>query len=220
MYSIMCFGDSNTYGMIPLENGRLPYSQRWPGRLAKMLGPDYLIIEEGMIGRTCAIDDDIKPGRNAMNYIYPCLMSHFPLDLIIIMLGTNDVKSRYNLTAGEIQMSMRVLLHKIDDVMSWMSTDAEILLVAPVALPEYMPADYELNATSIERSKELPDLYRELAQERNIHFADAAAWVDPCNTQPDACHYNPEGCRQFAEGIHPVILDILKGKKPHHMEGA
>ncbi|HPF18402.1 MAG TPA: GDSL-type esterase/lipase family protein [Bacillota bacterium] len=216
MYSILCFGDSNTYGMVPLENGRLPYGQRWPGRLAAMLGPEYLIIEEGMIGRTCAIDDDIKPGRNAMEYIYPCLMSHFPLDLIIVMLGTNDVKSRYRLTAGEIQMAMRVLLHKIDDVMRWMSTDAEILLVAPVPLQENMPPDCELDAASVQKTKELAELYRELAEERNIHFADAAAWVDPRNTQPDACHYDAEGCRQFAEGIHPVILDILKDKKPHH----
>ncbi len=216
MYSILCFGDSNTYGMVPLENGRLPYAQRWPGRLARMLGPDYLIIEEGMIGRTCAIDDDIKPGRNAMDYIYPCLMSHFPLDLIIVMLGTNDVKSRYKLSAGEIKMAMRVLLHKIDDVLRWMSTDAEILLVAPLPLPEDMPPDCELDASSIQNSKELAELYAQLAQERGIHFADAAQWVDPRNTQPDACHFNEEGCRQYAEGIRPLILEILKDKKPHH----
>jgi len=216
MYSILCFGDSNTYGMVPLENGRLPYAQRWPGQLANMLGPEYLIIEEGMIGRTCAIDDDIKPGRNAMDYIYTCLMSHFPLDLIIVMLGTNDVKSRYHLSAGEIQMAMRVLLHKIDDVLRWMSTDAEILLVAPVPLQEDMPPDCELDAASVAKTKELAGLYRELARERHIHFADAAAWVDPSNTQPDACHYNAEGCLQFAEGILPVVHDILRDKKPHH----
>jgi hypothetical protein len=68
----------------------------------------------------------------------------------------------------------------------------------------------------VAKTKELAGLYRELARERHIHFADAAAWVDPSNTQPDACHYNAEGCLQFAEGIFPVILDILKDKKPHH----
>jgi lysophospholipase L1-like esterase len=143
-------------------------------------------------------------------------MSHFPLDLIIVMLGSNDVKSRYCLTAGEIKMGMRVLLHKIDDVMRWMSTDAQILLVAPVPLQEGMPADCELDAASVKKSKELAELYRQLAQERGIHFADAARWVDPRNTQPDACHYTAEGCRQYAEGIYPVILDILRDKTPHH----
>ena len=92
---ILCIGDSNTWGYIPGSGERYEKNVRWTGKLAQMLGENYEVIEEGMNGRTTAFTDKIEPGTAALDYLYPCLISQFPLDYIIVMLGTNDTKTRY-----------------------------------------------------------------------------------------------------------------------------
>ena len=94
MKEILCFGDSNTHGYMPGIGTRYPADIRWSGRLGTLLGDGYHVVEEGMDGRTTAFEDEIQPYRSALGYIDPCLKSHAPLDLVIIMLGTNDTKTR------------------------------------------------------------------------------------------------------------------------------
>lgn len=89
---ILCIGDSNTWGYIPGSGERYEKNVRWTGKLAQTLGENYEVIEEGMNGRTTAFTDKIEPGTAALDYLYPCLISQFPLDYIIVMLGTNDTK--------------------------------------------------------------------------------------------------------------------------------
>ena len=91
MKNILCFGDSNTYGLIPF-GGRLDEHTRWTRVLSSLLGKDYWIHEEGLNGRTTGLDDPVWPGRNALDYLDLCLETHEPLDLTILMLGTNDLK--------------------------------------------------------------------------------------------------------------------------------
>lgn len=88
MKEILCFGDSNTHGYMPGLGTRYPIDQRWSGLLGKLLGDGYHVVEEGMDGRTTAFEDDLQPWRSALGYIGPCVKTHAPLDLIIIMLGT------------------------------------------------------------------------------------------------------------------------------------
>ena len=52
MYRILCYGDSNTWGYIPLTEKRYPPEVRWTGRLQRLLGPDYQVLEDGLSGRT------------------------------------------------------------------------------------------------------------------------------------------------------------------------
>ena len=99
MKEILCFGDSNTHGYMPGLGTRYPIDQRWSGLLGKLLGDGYHVVEEGMDGRTTAFEDDLQPWRSALGYIGPCVKTHAPLDLIIIMLGTNDSKTRYGVSA-------------------------------------------------------------------------------------------------------------------------
>lgn len=99
---VLCYGDSNTWAPDMDSGGRLNDSDRWTGRLAQHLGKDWTIIEEGLSGRTTVLDDPYEPFRNGRQYLTPCLLSHQPLDLVIVMLGTNDLKSRFNVTAEDI----------------------------------------------------------------------------------------------------------------------
>jgi lysophospholipase L1-like esterase len=92
MKTIVCFGDSNTWGYVPGSNDeRFPRDVRWPGRLAASLGADYEVIAEGLNGRTAAVDSPVEDGRNGAPYFLPCLRSHKPVDLVVVYLGTNDV---------------------------------------------------------------------------------------------------------------------------------
>jgi lysophospholipase L1-like esterase len=105
----LCFGDSNTYGWVPVTGGRFPRDVRWPGVLAAELGDAWQVIEEGLGGRTTIFDDPILPGRNGKTYLEPCLLSHDPVDLVVIALGTNDLKVRFAASAADIARGVAVL---------------------------------------------------------------------------------------------------------------
>jgi lysophospholipase L1-like esterase len=90
--TVVCFGDSNTWGYVPGSNGqRFPRETRWPARLQAALGEEWEVIAEGLSGRTATIDRPDSEGRNGLPYLLPCLLSHAPVDLVVIFLGTNDV---------------------------------------------------------------------------------------------------------------------------------
>ena len=102
MRTVVCFGDSNTWGCEPGTGLRYPREVRWPGRLAAALGDAWHVVEEGLGGRTATLDSPVAPGKNGLDYLVPCLYSHMPLDVIVIFLGTNDMADRYALSATEV----------------------------------------------------------------------------------------------------------------------
>lgn len=107
---VLCYGDSNTYGSIPaVGGGRFPRDVRWPGVLATELGAGWHVIEEGLPGRTTVFDDPILPDRNGRRYLMPCLLSHAPLDVVVISLGTNDLKARFAASGVDIARGVAVL---------------------------------------------------------------------------------------------------------------
>ncbi len=110
MKTVLCFGDSNTWGSDPAGNGRFDIHTRWPGVLRDELGAEYWVIEEGLGGRTTLWDDPIEGYKNGKEYLIPCLHSHRPLDLVVIMLGTNDLKMRFSVPAFDIANSAGVLV--------------------------------------------------------------------------------------------------------------
>jgi lysophospholipase L1-like esterase len=90
--TVVCFGDSNTWGYVPGSDGaRYPREQRWPVILQRLAGDDWEVIAEGLNGRTATIDRPDSEGRNGLPYLLPCLLSHAPVDTVVIFLGTNDV---------------------------------------------------------------------------------------------------------------------------------
>ena len=105
MKHILCYGDSNTHGYIP-GGGRYDDDTRYTGILAKLLGSDYRIIEEGLNSRTSSFDDPFEPYKNGMDCLVPCLDSHKPLDLTILMLGSNDMKIYFSPSVEKIAGSL------------------------------------------------------------------------------------------------------------------
>ena len=116
MKTVLCFGDSNTHGQIPgKDGGRYEKEIRWPGVLKSMLGDSFDVIEEGLGGRTTVFEDPIEEDKSGKAYLQQCLHSHKPIDLIIVMLGTNDLKIRFGLTAYDVSLGLETLVKKIEE---------------------------------------------------------------------------------------------------------
>ncbi|MBO7251189.1 MAG: lipolytic enzyme, G-D-S-L, partial [Oscillospiraceae bacterium] len=130
---IVCLGDSNTHGYCadPADcadgGNRFNENERWPRVLEKLLGEDYLVLEEGLSGRTTVFPDALHEGMPALDVVYPVLMSHEPVDLLIIMLGTNDTKDRLGMNAACIALGMERLVQKAKSVPCWGTHEPAIL---------------------------------------------------------------------------------------------
>lgn len=174
MRSILCFGDSNTWGFIPGSGGRYAPEVRWPGVLQKRVGPEYKVIEEGLNGRTTVWDDPAMPGRNGQQYLFPCLLSHRPLDAVIVALGINDLKAQFAASADDIARGAAKLLQIIRE--SEAGIDGKVipaLLISPPLigkLTEYAPK-FE---GAREKSERLGECMRAAAAEAGAGFLDTA----------------------------------------------
>lgn len=211
MKRIVCYGDSNTFGYAP-DRGGLRYGadERWTGVMAKILGPEYEVIEEGLNGRTTVFDDPTERGRNGLTYLRPCLMSHRPFELLIIMLGTNDIKSRFGLTPCDLAATMRTLLNEARAVpFEPMYRRPEILVVSPVLLKplvENGPYDaFAENARDLSASFALQ--YGAAARDCGAHFFDASRAAEPSSF--DGVHMDAENHRRLGEALAAKCRDIL-----------
>src|SRR3989344_4846020 len=135
---ILCYGDSNTWGAKPITfSQRYPVDTRWTGLLQKMLGENYWVIEEGLNGRTTSIDDTKREGRNGKTYLRPCLESHNPLDIVIIMLGTNDFKTRFNHTVAQAAQGVGELVKIVKQFSrNERGEEPKITVVSPIPIDE------------------------------------------------------------------------------------
>lgn len=200
MKNILCFGDSNTYGLIPF-GGRLDEHTRWTRVLSSLLGKDYWIHEEGLNGRTTCLDDPVWPGRNALDYLNLCLETHEPLDLTILMLGTNDLKACFAPSAEIIAGHIRMLADKIQQ-----ATHAPLLIISPVPLGEKMstgPCAPDFPPTSVEVSHQLSASLKETADICGAWFLDAGKYAAVSDI--DSVHITPEGHRSLARAVYEKL---------------
>jgi len=194
MRTVLCYGDSNTHGQIPggLTLDRYAFPERWPGVLARELGGGWHVIEEGLSGRTTVRDDPIEgAAKNGRTYLRPCLMSHAPLDLIVIMLGTNDLKARFHQPASEVAMGIGCLIHDIRELAPGPGGRVpEILVVAPPPMLDDIKEWAPIFAGGPRKSHELALQFEITADSLEVHFFDAASVVscDPL----DGFHINRE----------------------------
>ncbi len=208
---IVCFGDSNTYGLCTDPNdradpvsGRFNEEERWPCLLQKELGETYLVIEEGMSGRTIAYDDPTHGGRRGLDYIVPCLESHAPVSLLVIMLGTNDMKERWSANATTISQCMERMICKAKAVDCW-AENGKILLICPPRVPKAMEETFAFDIMGPgcpEKSEQLPPLYRAVAERAGCLFYDAA---DCPTNHVDFLHLQRKGHVEMARAVKRII---------------
>jgi lysophospholipase L1-like esterase len=207
MKTVLCYGDSNTWGYDPATRTRYPLDVRWTGVLANRLGADYRVIEEGLNGRTTRWDDPIETGRNGLTYLRPCIESHQPLDLIVIMLGTNDLKSRFGLSATDIAQSAA---EPAD--MAWRlahtpgGSQAKVLLVAPPAVSTLTEFDQMFNGAH-EKSRQFSRFYRLVAGWRHLPFFDAGTVIT--SSEKDGIHFDPEEHRKLGEALADEVRRLV-----------
>lgn len=214
MKTILCYGDSNTWGFIPgsvtadsLYIGRYSRDIRWTGQLQRNLGNKYHIIEEGLNARTTNLDYSDFIGRNGKTYLYPCVYSHAPVDLIVLMLGANDLKSFFNRSASDIAMGMEELIQVIQSTSygADMLTPPKILLIG-YPIPSHENAYNGLFKNCISRAKELISLYKELAARYNCYFLNAEK-ITP--NEIDGLHFDEKNHKEFALMIAEKIKEIF-----------
>lgn len=205
MKQILCFGDSNTFGLIPGTGNRYDWNIRWTGILDKNLREKgYRIIEEGLCGRTTVFDDSFREGRKGADILPTLLESHNPIDIVILMLGTNDCKTIYNATAETIGKGIQRLLQQIKQK----SPQAKIILVSPICLGQGVGEkgfDSEFDDSSVETSENLHKVYNRIADENEIYYLKASGYANP--SPQDREHLDENGHRKLAEGL----LDLLEG---------
>jgi lysophospholipase L1-like esterase len=207
MKSVLCYGDSNTWGYDPATRQRFAPDIRWTGVLANRLGPDYQVIEEGLNGRTTRWDDPIEPGRNGLTFLRPCLESHEPLDAVIVMLGTNDLKRRFNLTASDIAQSAAELAASIKHTArNAVGQPAQVLLVAPAAVVTLTEFD-EMFAGAREKSRQFSHYFRLASAWYDVPFFDAGSVI--VSSEKDGIHLDAEEHRKLGEAFAVEVRRLL-----------
>ena len=185
---VLCFGDSNTWGFVPVAtppSSRFPREQRWPHIMAEALGPDVTVIEEALNGRTTDLADPAQPliggaGLDGSAYLPACLASHLPLDAVAIMLGTNDLKTQFARPAARIAQGARKLLaiaRTLDGGVGTTYPNPPLLLICPPPLGTLSPAFVEMFGGGEAKSRELPPLYAAAAQAAGAAFLDAGTVI-------------------------------------------
>ena len=204
MKSVLCFGDSNTYGLKPDGSGRFDKTERWTGILSEMLGHrDYEVIEEGLVGRTTVFEDSTRLGRNGSKLLPILLESHGPVDTVVLMLGTNDCKTVYNASPRLIARGVEILLKQIKAN----NPNADILLLSPIHLGEHVwkeDFDPEFDEKSVVTSKELKAVFAKLAEEFDCMFLAASDVAKPSETDQE--HMDLESHRLLAGAIYEKLV--------------
>lgn len=204
MRTLLCYGDSNTWGFDPVTAGRYPRDVRWPGRLQAALGEEWYVVEEGLNGRTATLDSPIAPGRNGLTYLVPCLLTHAPLDTVVIYLGTNDLSDRYSLPAADVAagvarlalVARRTLECGVDE------QPPRVILVCPPPFEEN-EVFADTMAGAVAKSQQLARWYREhaeLAGAEVIDLADVTRY-----SRLDGIHLDEEGHAAVAAAVARAV---------------
>ena len=213
MKRVLCYGDSNTYGFTPATGERYDEDHRWTQLLAKHLGPGYEVIEEGLNGRTTVFDDPGVEGRNGKEYLVPCLRSHRPIDLVILMLGTNDIKPGFARNAKDIADGIDTLVHMILDPKTFEGYPLPaVLVVSPIEVRESIVSSCYSDGfgllKAVAMAKDLPPLVEAVAKKNGCHFIDAAKYAEASDV--DAIHLDERGHAKLARAFADCVRQIFE----------
>lgn len=204
---VVCYGDSNTWGADPTGAGRFAPDVRWTGVLQAELGPDYKVIEEGLNGRTTNIDDTIEEDRNGRRQLPPTLESHRPFDLIVIMLGTNDLKKRHNRSASDIAQSAG----KLADIARRSGSGIDganpaVLLISPPPTIEVGGLAQMFEGSEVV-SRQLAEHYAYFAEGAGVDFFDAGSVI--VSSPVDGIHFDAPEHAKLGKAVASEVRRIL-----------
>ena len=207
MKTILCYGDSNTWGADPGGPERFGPEVRWPGVLRRELGEGYHVIEEGLGGRTTVWDDPLEPHRNGRTYLVPCLESHQPLDLVAIMLGTNDLKQRFDLSASDIAEGAASLARLARRTARTAAGEPPVvLLIAPPPVARLDQFDQMFEGAA-EKSRQFARHYRLAAARQEAAFLDSGAVIVSSNL--DGIHFEAEEHRKLGQAVAAEVRRLI-----------
>lgn len=217
-HRILCYGDSNTWGYDPATGNRFQKADRWAGVLAAALGDAYEVIEEGLNGRTTVWDDPVEGlHKNGLPYLKACLESHAPLDLVVIMLGTNDLKQRFSLPASDIADGAGVLAHwALHSLAGRDDKPPQVLLISPIEVSDRI-TDNSLKDThlglmfgpdSVARSRQFKTWYQMVADSLGCPCLHAADFAQASSL--DAIHLDAVGHHALGEAVARTIGEIAQ----------
>lgn len=212
MKTILLYGDSNTWGFNPdftsRENMRFPAEERWGGVMQRLLGKEYTVIEEGLSGRTTTLEDPAAPGRSGLSLLAPIVQSHQPLELLVFMLGTNDMKNTYRASAADIRRGMELLIQGALNPYWWDTRrPPKLLLISPTHIRNTHVHDF-IDDSSAEKSYELAAQYRQLSETYGCGFLDASAVTQP--SEWEGLHLNKAGHAALGGAVADAVRSILE----------
>jgi lysophospholipase L1-like esterase len=202
--TVLCFGDSNTWGWNPSTTDRYPPDVRWTGVLSSVLGKEWNVIVEGLNGRTTVLDDPIEEDKNGKRQMLCCLESHKPIDLVVIMLGTNDLKLRFNFGAFDIAEGVGCLVDitKASDC-GVGGAAPEMLVLAPPPILDDRPPYCEMFRGGRDKSIRFKDEFGRMGVERDVPvmFMQDIVSVSPV----DGIHLSLEGHRSIGRAVAETV---------------
>lgn len=212
---ILCFGDSLTWGWVGIKEAvpttRFRLQERWTGVMLSELGEGYELVEEGLNARTTAFDDPIDPRVNGSAYLPTCLASHYPLDLVILMLGTNDSKPYFHKTPLEIAAGMGKLIGLVQSSGGGIGTAypaPEVLVIAPPPLVEIPDPWFDnLFKGSQETTAALAEHYSNLSRFYKVHYLNAGAVT--ATEGIDGIHLTRENNAELGRAVAAKVREIL-----------
>lgn len=209
MKTILYYGDSNTWGYDPATQERYARDRRWTGVLRRELGEGCLVIEEGLNGRTTVWDDAIEGYKIGKEYLIPCLETHKPIDLVVIMLGTNDLKMRFSVPACDIAAGAGVLVDIVAKSETGPGDSApQVLLVAapPIGNLSEFGEMFEGGAA---KSRMLSRNFQMVAEERGCALLDASGII--VSSDVDGIHLDLREHRKLGKASAACVRQILEG---------
>lgn len=205
---ILCFGDSNTWGYNGEDGSRFEEDVRWTGILQRLLGEGYTVIEEGHNGRTTVWDDPIENRLAGLTYLWPCMESHSPFDLIIIMLGTNDTKTYFSQTPQNIaDGAARLVRTAQTSPFGREKKSPQVLLVSPALIEPNEVFAHMFGQQAADKSRGFAAAFKKIADETGCHFMDAAPYAKPGDA--DGLHFSKESHATLAQAMYEKVLSVL-----------